>query len=531
MMSNEMRLKIYGIHKPQNTFDFDTILHLPISYYLSDQDIQYLHWICTDAKLVSKMEHGQLKKPMMIRDFLKQRGFVELSSGTNRITYRNIYDDSFVLKIGYDKVGMDANIQEWYTQNFLKPFCTKIFDVTPCGTVQLAERVNPFGNIEHFHLYFDLIYNLVYIILINYVMEDIGCNSFKNWGIREGFGPVLLDFPYVYILEDIKNLICNKIDKNGQRCDGEIGYDVGLNKLYCEKCNKLHTAKSIGKRFNLHLASDIIKGGNIMEKIKVFSVVNGKKYDVTPDNKVDTYIKPRKAIEFKQETGKRHERPLFQTVKDNIKKKIENKPVTGNRNKEYIKVITPDDTIKVAFEKAKEKIKIESVKEETIMEATVDIPGPTTDEECEVSQPDPITEEDNFEKEIKAEQKAIEEATNMPIKSSLLKDKYDEIIELIREESYNFCDKLVEKNPENEDFTLEDRNRMIDYIIPAVTAAYNMTIEDAKNIVREYIESDYVIIEEDNDKDKYETMAEELTGLYDTSPSIEKIKNRKMKDF
>ena len=35
-------------------------------------------------------------------------------------------------------------------------------------------------------------------------MADIGTNFFMNWGIRPGFGPVLLDYPYVYELDGNK---------------------------------------------------------------------------------------------------------------------------------------------------------------------------------------------------------------------------------------------------------------------------------------------------------------------------------------
>ena len=70
-----------------------------------------------------------------------------------------------------------------------------------------------------------------------YVLEDIGTIWFKNWGIRPGFGPVLLDYPYLFEV-DIRDLYCYDMTPLGLPCGGQIDYDAGFNILICTKCGK-----------------------------------------------------------------------------------------------------------------------------------------------------------------------------------------------------------------------------------------------------------------------------------------------------
>jgi hypothetical protein len=67
-----------------------------------------------------------------------------------------------------------------------------------------------------------------------------------NWGIRKGFGPVLLDFPYIYELDGAK-LFCQSRLMDGSICGGEIDYDAGFNFLTCSKCGELYRANELSK--------------------------------------------------------------------------------------------------------------------------------------------------------------------------------------------------------------------------------------------------------------------------------------------
>ena len=101
-----------------------------------------------------------------------------------------------------------------------------------------------------------------------------------NWGLRLGFGPVLLDYPYMFKLDGNK-LYCNNSDPNSPTgvCGGVIDYDSGFNNLICEKCGKRYLAIELKKdeKDRKILVRDegvadmriVIKRGN--EEVKVFN--------------------------------------------------------------------------------------------------------------------------------------------------------------------------------------------------------------------------------------------------------------------
>ena len=224
-------------------FRFDNLSSRPLLSYLTIQDIIRLNQIATDIRLSSKPK----LKYQYIDEVLKPRGFKKLASGTNRVVYKCLNDQSIVLKVALDKVGLKDSPAEYRNQFLLRPFVTKVFEVSSCGTVALVERVQPITNREEYiQIAPDVFDLLVNKILGKYVMEDIGSKYFQNIGIRMNFGPVLLDFPYLYELDGNK-LYCNKPTDDGDICGGTIDYDSGFNKLVCEKCGKQYFARQLGK--------------------------------------------------------------------------------------------------------------------------------------------------------------------------------------------------------------------------------------------------------------------------------------------
>lgn len=223
-------------------FHFENLWIPPIYCYLTQQDIDELRNIATSARLASKIR----QKYDMIDAIMTKRGFKRFSAGTNRVVYRFIDDARFLVKIAVDKVGMQDNPLEYKNQFLLQPFVTKMFYVSSCGTVGFSERVLPIKNRAEFkEIASDVFDILVNKILGLYVVEDVGNKYFMNWGIRQGFGPVLLDYPYVYKLDGDK-LFCNWINPdNGSICDGEIDYDVGFNHLVCSRCGKVYLAANL----------------------------------------------------------------------------------------------------------------------------------------------------------------------------------------------------------------------------------------------------------------------------------------------
>lgn len=235
---------LYPKCKTAIEFKFDTLIANPMLSYITVQDIAQLNKIATSIRYSSKPK----EKYKMIDNILVPRGFKKMASGTNRVVYRYLNDYRVVLKVAIDKVGLSDNGNEYKNQQLLKPFVSKCFEVSPCGTVGLFERVVPITSREEFINLSDSIFDLINNIIGKYVLEDIGEKYYMNYGLREGFGPVLLDYPYVFEL-DGRKLICNvedPLDPKGY-CGGEIDYDVGYDNLICTKCGKRYLATELKK--------------------------------------------------------------------------------------------------------------------------------------------------------------------------------------------------------------------------------------------------------------------------------------------
>lgn len=210
---------------------------------LSPDDIAYLNYIAKNKQLSSQ----PVKKNKMIKDLMQSRGFKRLSAGTNRLVFKYMEDQRFVVKVAYDHVGLSDNVSELYNQNILKPYCTKVFEVSPCGTVGLFERVTPITNREQFRQASGDIFDIIIArFLGKYILADFGTKFFMNWGVRKNAHPVILDFPYVYELDGAK-IYCNRPDINTESgfCGGEIDYDDGFNVLKCSKCGKTFLASEL----------------------------------------------------------------------------------------------------------------------------------------------------------------------------------------------------------------------------------------------------------------------------------------------
>ena len=264
MAKDNVLKALYSKHKSPLDFNFDMLTAPPLLSLLSPYDIFELNKIARSVKLSGKID----EKYRMIDNIMTARGFVKLHAGTNRVVYRFIEDQRFVIKVAVDKVGLGDNPAEFKNQFLLKPFVTKVFEVSPCGTVGLFERVDAIMSREEFLSVADDIFNLITKIFVGkYVLEDIGTHYFMNWGIRNGFGPVLLDFPYVYELDGNK-LYCNASKYPGsiEKCGGQLDYDDGFNNLICTKCGKHYQARDLKKAEKDQL---IIVGGKKTMKVKV----------------------------------------------------------------------------------------------------------------------------------------------------------------------------------------------------------------------------------------------------------------------
>ena len=212
------------------------------------KEIDELLRICKDSYLQCRI----VEKIKVMKRLLEPLGFVRYINGTNRICFKHVNHPDIILKVALDEVGLTDSLSEYRVQEIFKPYVCKIFEVDPSGVVALVETVQPIRRHEQLALVADEMFDVLnrFFGASKYLMEDIGEQYFLNWGIRKGFGLVLLDYPYLFKL-DKHRAFCTKRDlETGEICGGEIDYDDGFNHLYCKKCGKEYKVKEIAIKLN-----------------------------------------------------------------------------------------------------------------------------------------------------------------------------------------------------------------------------------------------------------------------------------------
>ena len=248
-------------------FNFDALQAPPLSWFLSPQDDYMLTDIAHSLRLSAKPEIRYQE----IDSLLRARGLVKFGAGTNRVVYRHPEFQDILFKIAADDVGRGDNPAEFKNQLRLKPFVSKIFEVSPTGTIAVTERLVPIKSREEFLSVSDDIFTLLNeFILGTNIMADIGSKYFMNYGTREGFGICILDYPYLYELDGNK-LYCRKPDPLSQtsKCDGVIDYDDGYNHLVCTKCGAKYKAKELKKDIDSNEIKLVKEKGEYTMNIKI----------------------------------------------------------------------------------------------------------------------------------------------------------------------------------------------------------------------------------------------------------------------
>lgn len=244
--------------KKKIKFNWYGIVNPPLSHYLPNEVIMKLDEISNSVRLMN----NPTKRYEVQNQILEPYGFRPLNSGTNRRAFYHVNDINVILKLGSDKIGKHDNIAEYNLQTTLAPFCTRVFDVSPTGVCQLAERVETITRDQFKDQYASEVFSFIIgLFYRGYIMEDVGANFFKNWGIRRGFGAVILDFPYVYEV-DYSKLKCSKRDPfTNIQCDGYLDYDYdgGMSQLICEKCGARYSAKYLAKKIPSNAIQQIIR--------------------------------------------------------------------------------------------------------------------------------------------------------------------------------------------------------------------------------------------------------------------------------
>lgn len=251
---NPIQLEKMGIRRysRKNQFNFDMLTAPPLFSMITPYDAQQIHDICLDPRLNNKLK----QKEQWYKEILGPRGFEFLGRGTNRIVFKCLENQNIVLKVPLSEAGRTDNPSEFRNQHLIKPFCTKVFEVSQDGLIGVFERGELIRNDEVFYSVADQVFNFYQLFLGKYIMADVGSEFRKNWLIRPGFGAILGDFPLIYNLDGGK-LFCNQKDLfTGIPCGGSIDYDTGYNRLYCKKCGKQYFASSLAKKVD---AGSILK--------------------------------------------------------------------------------------------------------------------------------------------------------------------------------------------------------------------------------------------------------------------------------
>ena len=250
-------------------FNFEALTARPLRSMISEWDMKQIHDICLDPRLNNQLK----KKEEWYESILNPRGLVRMGRGTNRVIFKNLEDQSIVVKIPLSEAGKFDGPAEMKNQWLIKPFCTKIFEVSPDGLITVAERGELIRSQDIFYSFGDQLFDFYQMFLGKYVMADVGTEFRKNWVVRAGFGAILCDFPLIYPLDGSK-LYCDEKDLiTGIPCGGEIDYDMGYNRLYCKKCGKQYFASALAKQ----LEAGLIKRRRCSNmKIRINTIEDGK---------------------------------------------------------------------------------------------------------------------------------------------------------------------------------------------------------------------------------------------------------------
>lgn len=350
----------------------------------------------------------------ILAGILNPLGYILAHAGTNRVVFQPQFDDSFVVKIGLDIAGRTNNPNEIVNQKYLKPFVCKCFDTTDDGVIGTFERVVPIENLYQLWSVREDIFDIMRAITKRFIIDDFGTEAFKNWGVRKGFGPVLLDYADMYIL-DKDTAYCRKpIDWHSTAvCGGELGYTPGYNKIMCKKCGGIGKAKQYKGKEKL---SVYVPSRGIDMGIKCTIKVGGKTVFSTEEGFTN------QINESKEEFVAPHEVVLndYRQAIDDMKTETEK---TREHNDEYLKALLKEREEREAL-KAEEEKKKNDAKVRIIVTA-------------------------NGVKVIRPEDKKEESVIEKPIKLITHDGKPVNVVDTTNGKIYDFTEPVETKQEEN----------------------------------------------------------------------------------
>lgn len=350
----------------------------------------------------------------ILAGILNPLGYILAHAGTNRVVFQPQFDDSFVVKIGLDIAGRTNNPNEIVNQKYLKPFVCKCFDTTDDGVIGTFERVVPIENLYQLWSVREDIFDIMRAITKRFIIDDFGTEAFKNWGVRKGFGPVLLDYADMYIL-DKDTAYCRKpIDWHSTAvCGGELGYTPGYNKIMCKKCGGIGKAKQYKGKEKL---SVYVPSRGIDMGIKCVIKIGGRTVFSTEEGFTN------QINESKEEFVAPHEVVLndYRQAIDDMKTETEK---VREHNDEYLKALLKQEEERKAL-KAEEEKKKNDAKVRIIVTA-------------------------NGVKVIRPEDKKEEPVIEQPIKLITHDGKPVNVVDTTNGKIYDFTEPVETKQEEN----------------------------------------------------------------------------------
>jgi hypothetical protein len=288
MMRERLLSALYGKRVASSNFNFDMLMGPSLYNFMLEQHISKLYNIATSLRMAGNIN----AKEKAIKEIMEPLGFRRFGSGTNRLLYSHLEDTNFLVKIAIDRAGLENSPKEIVNQEYLKPFVTKCFECHPTGVIATFERCTPITNRQEFLSVAEDIFDVIVSMVGEYILEDIGTDYFMNWVMRDGFGPILCDFPEMFRVDGNK-LFCNRPLIRNQKfpvCGGTIDYDDGFNQFICTKCGKMYRARELSKALE---ERSILMEGDIDMKVELIKngvvIAGGNSADAT-----DTIRPPKK---------------------------------------------------------------------------------------------------------------------------------------------------------------------------------------------------------------------------------------------
>ena len=241
--------EVHGLDPEINIDDqmirwYDSWQSPPLARWFTPQDVKFIEDVAVSPTLTTH----PIEKYHLLDEFMASRGFKTEIGGTNRRFYSSVEFPQFGAKISTSLEGFKNNKDEFNVQHVLKPYCTKVYDVTQSGAIALDEvgiRVDKDSIVD----YGDQIFDILDIVFRRrkIAMTDVGIATPKQWVIRRNFGPILCDFPSVVILDPKKCYCTKRIKRHGieMPCNGLIDFDLGFNKMECTVCGQKYEIKSL----------------------------------------------------------------------------------------------------------------------------------------------------------------------------------------------------------------------------------------------------------------------------------------------